>query len=256
LSLQSTHFSLEGRVALITGASRGIGEAIAATLAEHGAHCVLTSRKPQGIAEAAARIVAKGHKAEAFACHAGHMDQIDALAGELDRRFGKLDILVNNAGTNPHAGPMMSATEAAWDKTFEVNVKGAFFLVQRVVPMMVRAGGGVIVNIASIEGVRPGTDRAIYSMTKAALISMTRSLARELAASHIRVNAILPGLIATQMSRTLMDDPEMYASVVGRIPMQRHATPQEVANAALFLATDASSYTTGALIPVDGGVLA
>jgi NAD(P)-dependent dehydrogenase (short-subunit alcohol dehydrogenase family) len=251
-----TDFSLDGKIALITGASRGIGEAIAAALAALGAHCVLTSRKREGVDAAAARIVGKGYKADAIACHAGDMGQIDELAMEIERRFGKLDILVNNAGTNPHSGTMSSVTEALWDKTFEVNVKGVFFLSQRVVPMMVRAGGGVIINIASIEGIRPGTDRAIYSMTKAALISMTRSLARELAASNIRVNAILPGLIATQMSRTLMDDPEMYAQIVGTIPMQRHATPEEVANAALFLATDASSYTTGALLPVDGGVLA
>jgi NAD(P)-dependent dehydrogenase (short-subunit alcohol dehydrogenase family) len=254
--LRPLDFRLDGKLALITGASRGIGEAIAAALAAHGAHCILTSRKAEGVAEAAARIVANGHKAEAIACHAGRMDHIDELARELDRRFGKLDILVNNAGTNPHSGSMMSASEAAWDKTFDVNVKGVFFLCQRVVPMMIRAGGGVIINIASIEGIRPGTDRAIYSMTKAALISMTRSLARELSASSIRVNAILPGLIATEMSRTLMDDPQMYAQIVGGIPMHRHATPEEVANAALFLATDASSYTTGALIPVDGGVLA
>jgi NAD(P)-dependent dehydrogenase (short-subunit alcohol dehydrogenase family) len=254
--LQQTEFSLEGKIALITGASRGIGEAIATTLAEHGAHCVLTSRKPEDIAEAAARLVTRGYKADAIPCHAGRMDHIEDLARELERRFGKVDIVVNNAGTNPHQGPMMTATEAAWDKTFDVNVKGVFFLIQRMVPLMVSAGGGSIINIASIEAIRPGTDRAIYSMTKTALVSMTRSWARELAASNIRVNAILPGLVATRMAKTLMEDPAVYGDLVKDIPMHRHAAPEEVASAALFLATVASSYMTGSLLTVDGGALA
>ncbi len=253
--MSPTNFSLSGKIALITGASRGIGEAIAHALAAAGAHCIVTSRKREAIDAAAERIVNKGYKADAITCHAGSMEQVEALAMEVERRFGKLDILVNNAGTNPHSGTVSSITEVLWNKTFDVNVKGVFFLSQRVLPMMIRAGGGVIINIASIEGIRPSIDRAIYAMTKAAMISMTRSLACELADSKIRVNAILPGLIATQMSRTLVDDPQMHAQIVSTIPMRRHALPEEVANAALFLATDASSYTTGALLPVDGGVL-
>jgi NAD(P)-dependent dehydrogenase (short-subunit alcohol dehydrogenase family) len=254
--LHSTNLDLEGKIALITGASRGIGEAIAMALAGSGAHCVLTSRKPEAVAEAAAKIVAKGYKATSIACHAGELDQIADLAEEVERRFGKLDVLVNNAATSPQTGPMMTATEAAWDKTFDVNVKGIFFLTQRVVPLMIRAGGGAVVNIASIEGVRPGNTRGVYSMTKAALVSMTRSWARELAESNIRVNAVLPGLVYTRMARTVIDDPEVYAQYMKDIPMHRHGKPDELARAALFLATDASSYMTGSLLTVDGGALA
>jgi NAD(P)-dependent dehydrogenase (short-subunit alcohol dehydrogenase family) len=254
--MSSPDFSLEGKIALVTGASRGIGEAIATTFALRGAHCILASRKGEGLAEAAARIVAAGGKAEAIACHVGQMEQIDLLAQQVEERFGKLDILVNNAATNPHAGAMLTATEAAWDKTFDVNVKGAFFLIQRVVPLMQRSGGGAIINTASIEGIRPGTDRAIYSMTKAAMISMTRSLARELAEYNIRVNAILPGLVDTHMSRVLMDDKATYAEVMRDIPMRRHARPDELSGAALYLASAASSYTTGAILAIDGGALA
>jgi NAD(P)-dependent dehydrogenase (short-subunit alcohol dehydrogenase family) len=254
--LQSTIHDLDGKVALITGASRGIGEAIAMMLAASGADCVLTSRKPEAVAEAAARIVATGYKATSMACHAGKMDQIEVLVKDVERRFGKVDILVNNAATSPQVGPMMTATEAAWDKTFDVNVKGVFFLTQRVVPLIIRAGGGAVINIASIEGVRPGNTRGVYSMTKAAVISMTRSWARELAESNIRVNAILPGLVHTRMARSVIDDPEVYAGYMKDIPMHRHGTPDELARAALFLATDASSYMTGSLLTVDGGVLA
>ena len=253
--MNNPDFGLEGKIALVTGASRGIGEAIATTFAHHGAHCILASRKGEGVADVAARIVASGGKADAFACHVGQMGQIDLLAQRVEERFGRLDILVNNAGTNPHAGAMLTATEAAWDKTFDVNVKGAFFLIQRVVPLMQR-GGGAIINTASIEGIRPGNDRAIYSMTKAAMISMTRSLARELAEYNIRVNAILPGLVDTQMSRMLMDDKATYAEVMRDIPMQRHARPDELSGAALYLASAASSYTTGAILVIDGGALA
>jgi NAD(P)-dependent dehydrogenase (short-subunit alcohol dehydrogenase family) len=254
--LQPTIQDLEGKVALVTGASRGIGEAIAMMLAASGADCVLTSRKPEAVAGAAASIVAKGYKAISLACHAGKMDQIELLVKDVERRFGKVDILVNNAATSPQVGPMMTATEAAWDKTFDVNVKGAFFLTQQLVPLIIRAGGGAVVNIASIEGVRPGNTRGVYSMTKAAVVSMTRSWARELAESNIRVNAILPGLVYTRMARTVIDDPEVYAQYMKDIPMHRHGTPDELARAALFLATDASSYMTGSLLTVDGGVLA
>jgi len=247
---------LEGKVALVTGASRGIGEAIAMILAANGADCVLTSRKPEAIADAAANILAKGYKATSIPCHAGKLDEIDDLVTEVERRFGRLDILVNNAATSPHVGPMLTATEAAWDKTFDVNVKGMFFLTQRVVPLMIRAGKGAIVNIASIEGVRPGNTRGVYSMTKAAVLSMTRSWARELSESNIRVNAVLPGLVYTRMARTIIDDPEVYAQYMKDIPMHRPGTPDELARAVLFLATDASSYMTGSLLTVDGGVLA
>ena len=252
--MQAPDFSLNGKIALVTGASRGIGEAIATAFALQGAHCILTSRKIEGLQEAAARIAALGCSVEARACHAGNLLEIDDLVRDIAKRLGRIDILVNNAATNPYAGPILGATEAAWDKTFDVNVKGVFFLTQKVIPLMPR--GGSIINTASIEGERPGADRAIYSMTKAAVISMTKALAKELAVRGIRANAILPGLVETQMSRSLMQDAVAYQAAVQHIPMHRHAKPEELTGAALYLASSASSFTTGAMIVVDGGVLA
>jgi NAD(P)-dependent dehydrogenase (short-subunit alcohol dehydrogenase family) len=235
------------KTALVTGASRGIGEAIANALAERGAYCVLSSRKPAAIAEAAAKITAKGHRATSIACHTGDLDQIRNLVAEMTLRFGKLDILVNNAATSPQVGPMLEATESAWDKTYDVNVKGPFFLTHQAISLMVDAGAGTIINIASIEGVRPGDTRGVYSMTKGAVVSMTRSWARELAESNIRVNAALPGLVATRMARTVIDDPKVNEQYMKDIPMHRPGKPDELAQAALFLGSGASSYMTGSL---------
>jgi len=252
--MQAPNFSLNGKIALLTGASRGIGEAIALAFALHGAHCILTSRRIEGLKEAAARIAALGCSVEIRACHSGNLQEIDDLVQDIEQRLGRIDILVNNAATNPYAGPFLGATEAAWDKTFDVNVKGVFFLTQKVVPFMPR--GGSIINIASIEGERPGLDRAIYSMTKAAVISMTKAFSKELASRGIRANAILPGLVATQMSRSLMQDSAAYQDAVQLIPLRRPAQPEEISGTALYLASSASSFTTGAMIVVDGGVLA
>jgi len=254
--MRGPDFDLSGKIALVTGASRGIGEAIAAAFADHGAHCVLASRKAEGLDAAAARIVARGGKAEAITCNLGNMDQVDRLVSQIRERFGRLDILVNNAATNPYGGPMLTATEAAWDKTFDVNVKGVFFLIQRTVPLIIESGGGAIVNTASIDGVRPGLNRGIYSMTKAAVIALTKAFAKELAEHNIRVNAILPGLVDTRMSQVLMEDEAAYTEVMRTVPMHRHAEPGELAGAALYLASAASSYTTGAILAVDGGALA
>lgn len=248
-------FSLKGKIAVLTGASRGIGEAIATAFALQGAYCILASRKIEGLNEVAARITAAGGQADAIACHLGEIDQIEHLVKLLKERFGRVDILVNNAATNPYSGPtMLDTTEAAWDKTFDVNVKGLFFLTQHIVPLMTQ--GGSIINIASIDGVSPGIGRGVYSMTKAAVISMTKALAKELATRNIRVNAILPGLVETYMSRVLMDDPEIYEQVIQDVPLHRHAKPEELSGAALYLASAASSYTTGSIIAVDGGALA
>ena len=252
--MKTVDFSLEGKIALLTGGSRGIGEAIATEFALRGAHCILTSRKLEGLNEVVERITASGGSAEAIACHAGELGQIESLVQGVDQRHGRVDILVNNAATNPHAGPVIGATEAAWDKTFDVNVKGAFFLTQMLVPLM--KTGGSVINIGSIEGVRPGLDRAMYSISKAAVISMTKAFAKELANLDIRVNAILPGLVDTRMARVLIEDAVAYDSVVQQVPMRRHARPDELTGAALYFASNASTYTTGAILVVDGGALA
>ncbi|MDJ0853861.1 MAG: SDR family oxidoreductase [Desulfobacterales bacterium] len=245
-------FSLAGKIALITGASRGIGEAIAKTLAEYGAHCILVSRKAESLENVADTIVADGGKAEACACHMGYPDQIEGLFETIGKKFGRLDILINNAATNPYFGPMIDAREPAWDKTFEVNLKGPFFMIQHAARLMKASGGGAIVNVSSVNAVTPMTFQGIYAITKAGLVSMTRSYAKELVDDNIRVNALLPGLTATKLAGVLAEDD----GVLSTIPMKRAAQPAEMAAAVLYLVSEASSYTTGASIICDGGLTA
>ncbi|MDD4242292.1 MAG: SDR family oxidoreductase [Smithellaceae bacterium] len=248
-------FSLEGKVALITGASRGIGEAIAGTLARSGAHCILASRKIEALKIVEQKIVEAGGRADSIACHMGDIGQIEALIRDIGDHFGKLNILVNNAATNPHYGPLLSAGESMWEKTHEVNLKGPFFLIQKAAPLLETSGGGSIINVASINGISPGTDRGIYSITKAGVIMMTKAYARELAPKNIRVNALLPGLTETKFAGALFDDEAGYREAVKNIPLGRSARPEEMAGAVLYLASDASSFTTGACLICDGGRL-
>jgi NAD(P)-dependent dehydrogenase (short-subunit alcohol dehydrogenase family) len=249
-------FRLDGKIALITGASRGIGAAIAETLAAYGAHCILVSRKIEALRQVEEKIVQQGGKAESIACHMGQLSQIDALFGEIKQRHGKLHILVNNAATNPYFGEMMGADEGAYDKTFEVNLKGPFFMIQRAAQLMTEAGGGSIVNVASINGVRPAPLQGIYSMSKAAMISMTKAFAKELGGRKIRVNALLPGLTETKFAGALFTNEDIYKYAIQNIPLARHAKPDEMAGAVLYLVSDASSYTTGTCVTCDGGSLA
>jgi len=248
-------FSLNDRIALISGASRGIGESIAKTLAAHGAHCILVSRKMDGLKTVADAITAAGGKADAIACNMGRLDQIAELFTEISTRYGRLDILVNNAATNPFFGEMIQATEAAWDKTLDVNLKGPFFMIQKAAELMTRSGGGSIVNVASINGISPAPYQGIYSVTKAALISMTKAYALELAPRNIRVNALLPGLTETKFAGALFDNKEIYDMAISRIPMRRHAVPDEMAGAVLYLVSDMASFTTGTTVVCDGGAL-
>jgi NAD(P)-dependent dehydrogenase (short-subunit alcohol dehydrogenase family) len=249
-------FSLKDKVALITGASRGIGEAIALTLAEYGAECVLVGRKIDALQTVADGIVRKGGKAHPMACNMGDMKQIDNLIAEIREKFGKLDILVNNAATNPFFGEMVNADEGVWDKINDVNLKGPFFTIQKAVPLMTAAGGGAVVNVSSVNGLRSGIFQGIYSITKAALISMTQAYAKELAGKNIRVNALLPGLTDTKFSKALIDNEFIHKEIVKMIPMGRVAKPMDMAGAVLYLVSDASSYTTGACLICDGGFLA
>jgi len=249
-------FSLEDKIALITGASRGIGESIALALGEYGATCLLVSRKAEALEEVKGKIEAKGGKAAVIACHMGHLDQIQGLFEKVQSDYGRLDILVNNAATNPYFGEMVNAEEWAWDKTVEVNMKGPFFMVQHAAQLMEKTGGGAIVNVASVNGVSPAPMQGIYSITKAAMIAMTKAYAKELAGKNIRVNALLPGLTKTKFASALFDNKEIYEHAMQQIPMQRHAEPDEMAGAVLYLVSDASSYTTGETIVCDGGGLA
>ena len=250
------NFKLDGKVALISGASRGIGESIAVALAQYGAHTILVSRKIDALEEVAKEIRDKGGKADSIACHMGEVAQIEAMFKQVREKFGRLDILINNAATNPFFGEMINADEAIWEKTFDVNLKDPFFMIKHAVPLMVESGGGSIVNVSSVNGIRPAFMQGIYSVTKAGLISMTRAFAKELAAKNIRVNALLPGLTDTKFSKALMDNKNIYDYVVKQVPMNRHAEPDEMAGAALYFVSEAASYTTGSILVVDGGGLA
>jgi NAD(P)-dependent dehydrogenase (short-subunit alcohol dehydrogenase family) len=250
-------FSLKDRVALITGASRGIGEAIALTLAANGAQCVLVGRKVEPLNDVAAKITGAGGRAEALACNVGQMDQLKSLFGHIKDKYGRLNIVVNNAATNPYFGEMLNAEEWAWDKTNDVNLKGPFFITQFAARLMIETGSpGAIVNVASVNAVRPAPMQGIYSITKAGVVGMTRAFAKELAAKNIRVNALLPGLTDTKFSEAIVANKAIYDYAVSGIPMGRIAQPAEMAGAVLYLVSDASSFTTGSCITCDGGMLA
>ncbi len=250
-------FSLKDRVALITGSSRGIGEAIAMLLAANGAQCILIGRKVDPLNTVAANIEKAGGKAEALACHVGDMEQLKNLFGHIKEKYGKLDIVVNNAATNPYFGDMLNAEEWAWDKTNDVNLKGPFFITQFAARMMIETGSkGSIVNVASVNAVRPAPMQGIYSITKAGVVGMTKAFAKELAGSNIRVNALLPGLTDTKFSEAIVANKAIYDYAVSGIPLGRIAQPEEMAGAVLYLVSDASSFTTGSCITCDGGMLA
>ena len=250
------NFDLTGKVALITGASRGIGEAIAGAYAAAGARVVLASRKQEAVDAAAERIRAAGGDASAVAAHTGEPAAVAALVARAVEHFGGLDILVNNAATNPHFGPFLTAEDSHWDKILDVNVKGYFRVAQACVPAMRARGGGKIINVASVAGLEPQPMMGVYCVSKAAVLMMTQVLAAELAADNIQVNAIAPGFVKTQFSRVLWDTPAIHDRLVGAVPQRRMAEPEEISGVAVYLASAASSFTTGATIVVDGGQLA
>jgi NAD(P)-dependent dehydrogenase (short-subunit alcohol dehydrogenase family) len=246
--------SLTGRIALITGASRGIGEAIARLLAREGAHVLVASRKAEACGTVAASIRADGGTATALPCHIGEMAQIETCFAQIAATHGRLDILVNNAGTNPYFGPIEDTDLAAFQKTVDVNLRGYFFCSTHAVRLMKTHGGGAIVNVASVNAVVPGLNQGIYSITKAAVVGMTKAFARECAPHDIRVNALLPGLTRTKLAGALLEGKNRKAWEAN-IPLGRPAEPAEMAGAVLYLVSDAASYTTGVALNVDGGFL-
>jgi NAD(P)-dependent dehydrogenase (short-subunit alcohol dehydrogenase family) len=251
----SAVINLEGKVAIVTGASRGIGEAIARTFAAHGAKVVVAARKIDGLSSVAASI---GPNAHAIAAHTGKEEDCARLVTETVEKFGKVDVLVNNAATNPYFGPFLDVDMGAWDKTFEVNVKGYFWLTREVVKHL-RSRNATGVNVASVAGLMASPAQGVYAMTKAAIVSMTKTLAYELAGgagigNAIRVNAIAPGFIDTKFAGAILKNESLLNEVLARTPMKRYGVPDEIAGGALYLASDAAGFLTGHTLVIDGGM--
>jgi len=251
----SVSFDMTGKVAVVTGASRGIGEAIARALAEYGAQVVVSSRKKDGCDAVAAAINAAGGKALAIACNIGDMAALTKLFDAAQATFGRLDVLVNNAATNPYYGHILDTDVGAFQKTVDVNIRGYFYSSVLAGKLMRANGGGSIINIASVNAVRPGPQQGIYSITKGAVLNMTKAFAKECGPDGIRCNAILPGLIRTKFAGALLADEDQLKHYIGGNPLRRVGEPNDIAGAALFLASSASSYVTGEFLVVDGGFL-
>lgn len=243
---------LEGQVALVTGGSRGIGAAIAAAFHREGAKVAICGRKQETLDAVAASI---GPGVLPCAAHVGRADDIDALVTKVEQTLGPVGILINNAATNVAQGPCLSIDEAAFDKMVDVNLKSAFRLIQRVAPGMCARGAGSILNIASVAGIKPQFESLLYSMTKAALVMMTKSYALELGPQGVRVNAIAPGLIQTRLSEFFWKDQERRRIFFKDQPIQHLGQPEEIAELAVLLSSGRGSYVTGEVLVADGGFL-
>lgn len=245
-------FRLDGKVALVNGGSRGIGEAVCHGLAEQGAHVVVASRRQESCDKVAADIRERGLSAEAHACHGGKLEAIDTIMAHVEKTLGRLDVLVNNAGTNPYFGAVEETPIEAFDKVVEVNYRGPFYFCEKAVTLMKQNDGGNIVNVASISGIVPGVLQGAYSTTKAALINVTKTFALE-CGPDVRANTLCPGLVDTKLASALTADKDMIQSVVEKWPMKRIGQPEDMVGAVLYMASDASAFMTGQVMIVDGG---
>ena len=246
-------FELDGKVALITGSSKGIGLALAEVLAEYGAKVVVSSRSQDSVDEVAKNLRAKGHTVMAQACHVGDSEQRKILVNKTIETYGGIDILINNAAINPVFKGLESMSEEIYDKMMNVNLKAAFDLSNLCFPYLKDSKGSSIINIASVEGLKPSFGLGLYGVTKAALIMLTQVQAKEWGKYGIRSNAICPGLIQTKFSSTLWQNENIMKQVVKELPAGRMAQPQELSGLAVYLASDAGSYSTGGIYTVDGG---
>jgi len=246
-------FDLTGKVAIVTGASKGIGEAIARAFAVAGASVVVSSRKKEAIDQVVDSITRNGGQAKAVACHMGDANDIHRLVDETLAAYGSIDIIVNNAAVNPVFGTVIETDGSAFDKIMNVNVKGPFELAKKAHPYMKQKKSGSVINISSIGGLRPEHGLGIYSVSKAALISLTKVMAKEWGDDNIRVNVICPGLIKTKFSEALWNNEKIMHTMMKILPIKRVGTPEEIAALALYLASDASAYSTGGVFTADGG---
>ena len=250
-------FSLTGKVAIVTGGSRGIGRSIAVALAEAGADVCVAARKPEALEESAAAVRATGRKAIAVPTNVRDLDALQNLVNETRRQLGRVDILVNNAATNPVFGPVVNLDERAWDAIMNTNVKSAFFLSKMVREAILEHGqGGAIINVSSTGGLRASQGLGGYSVSKAAVIMLTQVCAKEWGSDGIRVNCIAPGLIKTDFSRALWENEAISKNAVQTGALKRIGAPDEMAGAVVYFAAAASSFTTGQTLVLDGGGLA
>jgi len=247
------NFELNGKVVIVTGASKGIGEAIAKGFSQAGARVVVSSRKKEGVESVARAIQERGGEALPVQAHMGYPDQVAALVTETVEKWGSVDVVVNNAGTNPHFGPLLTADEGQLEKILDVNLKGYFRLCKEVFPHMVNQGGGKIINITSVTGTRPGPGMGAYSISKAGINMLTKVLAGELGQHNIQVNAIAPGLIKTKFSNVLWQNEDLLRHQESITPLGRIGLPEDIVGAALFFASSASDWVTGTVMVVDGG---
>ena len=256
-----SQFSLKGKIAVITGGGRGIGQAIAFAFTKAGAKVVITSRKVQDLEATAAEIKTFGGEAFPLPAHLGKTDEIKKMVNTVMDKFGRIDILVNNAGASPAINSVLESDERLWDTIMNLNLKGAYFVSQDVAKIMVKQGGGKIINIASVDGFNPELGVSIYSISKAGMRMVTRAFASELKSYNVQVNTIAPGPINTKMMNShwghLSPEEAQKAkeTVEKMLPSGRIGHPDEIAGAALYLASAASNYTTGAEIIIDGGLL-
>ncbi|MEZ4986692.1 MAG: glucose 1-dehydrogenase, partial [Saprospiraceae bacterium] len=248
------HIDLSGKVAIVTGSSKGIGLSIATAYAEAGAKVIISSRKQEAVDEVAAHLQSKGYTAKGIACHVGDETQLQTLVDQTIAAFGRIDILVNNAATNPVFGPVEEASPVAFDKIVQINVKSPWQLSNLCLPYLKESGGSII-HISSVEGLHPGFGLGLYSMIKAALIMLGKNQAKEWGRYGVRVNVICPGLVQTQFSEALWTNEKLMGQLARQIPAGRMAQPEEMTGLALLLAIDAGSYMTGGVYTVDGGYM-
>ena len=246
-------FDLNGKVALITGSSRGIGRAIAEAMAGQGAKVIVSSRTVDACEAVVAAISDEGGDVLAIPCNINHKDELEALVGLSLKARGRIDILVCNAAVNPYLGPLGEITDDAYDRTMDTNVKHTLWLCNKVLPQMAARRSGSVIIVSSIAGLKGTSRLGVYALSKAAEIQLARNLAVEWGDRNIRVNCLAPGLIRTDFSRALWEDPEYYAAAVSSYPLRRIGEPKDVAGAAVFLASDAAEFVTGQTIVIDGG---